>query len=92
MTVLLLQLFFAQGVGSVSAVLWCIQPSQGGGRGSDPRQERQAEFVNMLWPKRAWGRTVVACKASARPERDAEAAIRYFVWNQSVVAVTIFCC
>ena len=91
MTVLLLQLFFAQGVGSVSAVLWCIQPSQGGGRGSDPRQERQAEFVSMLWPKRAWGRTVVACKASARPERDAEAAIRYFMGLISCCCY-YFCC
>ena len=56
----------------VSAVVWNILPTTS----RDPLKERQAEFINMLWPKRVWGSVVIVCKESARPERDAAEALR----------------
>ncbi len=68
------QFLYNQGVSELSAVVWNIIP--GGASSRDPRKERQAEFINMLWPKRVWGAVVVVCKESARPERDAAEATR----------------
>ncbi len=70
----LLAMLLTMGVREVSAVAWCVIPAAG--EADARKKERQAAFVQMLGGEEAWDRLVVVCKASLKPERDAEDALK----------------